>query len=218
MGSCAQGPSTLRVAAAPQPSAHPCSYAGKNLGSRVRGGGDRRKGTEMRPACYDRSRMWPRVFISFLPPRDDSGHCLCAQSGQRPTFPPLCHFILTPTLEGWRRARPVLSGARLLSVCVGGTLATSAGDPEEGGSPLGRGICLPSSWTLTVTLLLNPGGPRALDAPDSPAPCERLSRCCGLPSGKPLCCFSKPGLTRPRPLPRLPRCRPQRLSLHSHFL
>lgn len=93
-----------------------------------------RKGTEIRPVCCDRCRMWPCVFISFLPPRDSSGY-----SGQHPTFSPLCHFILVPTLEGWRRARPVLSGARLLSRGVPGAGGGGAGchpwGPEEGGLP-----------------------------------------------------------------------------------
>ena len=88
----------------------------------------REEGDRKEAACCDRARMWPRVFVSSLPPRDDSGHCLCAQSGRRPTFPPLCHFILTPTLEDWRRAKSVLCGARLLScVCRGAPLPPTLG-------------------------------------------------------------------------------------------
>lgn len=111
----------------------------------------REEGDRKEAACCDRARMWPWVFISSLPPRDDSGHCLCAQSGRRPTFPPLCHFILTPALEDWRRAKSVLCGARLLSVCVEGHPCHRPWDPEDGGSPWGWGIFPPFSLTSTVT-------------------------------------------------------------------
>lgn len=83
--------------------------------------------------------MWRGGFISFLPPRDNNGHCLCAQSGLA-TFPTLCHSILLPSRRR-EESRCVLSAVRLLP--VEGTRAAGPGGCVSSGA----GYPSSSSWT-----------------------------------------------------------------------
>lgn len=184
----------------PQPSVLPLQLCWKNtwvLRSEVVGtGGGRQKGegsTTMRSlhlllsrlACAMAPGCGPMVLISFLPPRDNNSHCLCAHSwpvAWKSTFSTLCHFILTPSLGGGKRARCDLSAARLQSAC-GRDPAASARTLRRV-SPPGRGIFLASSWTPTVTHFpLIPVGSLVLGAPTSPLPVSTIPSAASLPSG-----------------------------------
>lgn len=84
----------------------------------------------------------PVAFISFLPPRDNNGHCLCAQSALD-TFPTLCHFVPRPAGEAGRL--PAVSSQRPGRCrCGGGTPAPAR---TGGRASSGAGVFLPSSWT-----------------------------------------------------------------------
>lgn len=118
----------------------------------------------------------PGGLVSFLPPCDNNGLCLCPQSaGGLDTFPPLCHFTPTPTLEGWEGARPVCPSGGQAAVTVWKVALNHQplGTREEGVSPLGWDV-IPS-----VTLPFTPSGLVGAGAPDPPPPtaCEPLSRC-----------------------------------------
>lgn len=184
----------------PQPSILPLQLCWKKtwvLRSEVVGtGGRRQKGqgsTTMRSLHLPLSRLacaiapgcGPMVLISFFPPRDNSSHCLCARSwpvAWKSTFPTLCHFILTPSMGGGKRARCVLSVARLQSVC--GRDPAASPRTLRRVSPLGQGIFLPSSWTPAVTHLpITRVGSLVLGAATSPLPVSTVPRAASLPSG-----------------------------------
>ena len=158
------------MAAAPQPRAHPCSCTGRNQGSGVRGGGDGKKGTERRPPVAIGPGCGPGCsFPLFHLVMTVATVCVPRVA----SVPLSLRCVISSSRLPWKTGGgPSLSsvGPGCCLVCVEGHPCHRPWDPEDGGSPWGWGIFPPFSWTSTVTLLLNPGGPWLLGAPDSPTP------------------------------------------------
>ena len=106
-------------ACSPAPRAPPCSLAGNNVGSEVRGrmGGRAQKRSKRKAqacalsashlllsglVCYDCSRMWPRGFTSFLLPCDNNGPCLCAHGRPASGTTLSLHCVISPSRPPWK--------------------------------------------------------------------------------------------------------------------
>lgn len=156
----------------------------------------------------------PGVFISFLPPCDNSGHCLHAHSQ------PAC-WTLSSIVSFHHHAHPGSLGESKACPLVARLLPAWGRHPLHQPRTLrkvphlGRDVFLGASWdpaNLPVTL----SGLLGTGCPGPPHFWGHPPHAAGLPSGKPRRCFSKPGLTPTGP--RLPSCGPQGLSPLSHHL